>query len=123
MVPRRGTIPRRSGPKQAPNPPARHGPPAVRGGGARGAPAPPAAGAGSSAHARLHEILREYAWREGPRCEDSLTLSLWGKHILQNVFGAHILQHKCRDHLACKRTHSVKGADLGRAVLRFLPRC
>ena len=65
MVPRRGTIPRRSGPKQAPNPPARHGPPAVRGGGARGAPAPPAAGAGSSAHARLHEILREYAWREG----------------------------------------------------------
>jgi len=59
MVPRRGAIPRRSGPKQAPNAPARHGPPAMRGGsplrrgtGASGA-RPPAERGWSNAQARL----------------------------------------------------------------------
>jgi len=81
--PARGAIPLRSGPKQAPNPPAQRAPPR-RGTGPRrcgvprrcgaGPPAPPAAGAGSSAHARLqnkHSMIHTHSGCQWQHCPHS----------------------------------------------------
>ena len=57
---RAGTVPRRAGPKQAQNPPARHNPPAVRGGCARSRRRPPPRG-GAPRRGRLVKRARALA--------------------------------------------------------------